>query len=154
LSFKQFVVFSLDKEEYGIEISCAQEIIRIPEQITRIPKMPSYVEGMFNLRGKVILVVDLKKRFGFEHTEKGIDSRLLILDLEGMQVGVVVDDVSEVLRISEESVESLSSELATMGSNSIKGICKANERLILLLDTSKMKNEVFDDNKYEMEGVL
>lgn len=71
----QYVVFSLEKQEYGIEISFAQEIIRIPRQITKIPNMPSYVEGMINLRGQVLPIIDLKERFGFEQAERGIDSR-------------------------------------------------------------------------------
>ena len=78
---KQFVVFRLDEEEYGIEIKFAQEIIRIPEQITKIPDMPSYIEGMIDLRGRAIPIIDLKVKFGFKKTVRSIDTRLLVLDI-------------------------------------------------------------------------
>jgi purine-binding chemotaxis protein CheW len=145
MSYVEYVVFSLGKEEYGIEITFAKEIIRIPQQITKMPNMPSYIEGMVNLRGKVIPVIDLKKRFGFEQTERSVDSRLLILDLENSLLGITVDDVSEVLKIDDQSVENLSSEISGIGSNSVKGIGKIDKRLILLLDAIKMKTEVFQN---------
>lgn len=146
MSYIEYVVFSLNNEEHGIEISFVQEIIRIPQLITKIPNMPSYIEGMVNLRGKVVPVIDLKKRFGFEQAERSIDSRLLILDLENMLLGIIVDDVSEVLKIDDQSIEELSSEISGIGSNSVKGIAKIDERLILLLDAMKMKTEVFHNN--------
>ncbi|NBJ15828.1 MAG: chemotaxis protein CheW [Dehalobacter sp. 4CP] len=137
------VVFAVGKEDYGIDISCAQEIIRIPKNITRVPNMPSFIEGMLNLRDQVIPVVDLRKRFGLENTETENDSRLLILNLEGMLLGNIVDDVSEVLSVGEESIESLYVEIAHLGNNCIKGICKVEDRLIMLLDVTKLKNEIF-----------
>jgi purine-binding chemotaxis protein CheW len=146
MSYVQYVVFSLGKEEYGIEISFAQEIIRIPQQITKMPNMPSYIEGVVNLRGKVITVIDLKKRLGFEQTERSNDSRLLILNLENMLLGTIVDDVSEVIKIDDQSIEKLSFEISGIDSNSVKGIGKIDERLILLLDATKMKTEIFQNN--------
>lgn len=143
MSYVQYVVFSLGGEEYGIEIACAQEIIRIPGQITKMPNMPAYIEGMVNLRGKVIPVIDLKKKFGFGLTDGGVDSRLLILNLDNTLLGAIVDDVSEVIKIDESSLEKLSFEISSMGSNTIKAIGKVDNRLIMLLDTSNMKAEVF-----------
>lgn len=153
MSNVQFVVFCLGSDEFGIEISFAQEIIRIPRQITKIPNMPSYIEGMINLRGKVIPIIDLKKRFGFEQTERSVDSRLLILNLENLLLGTIVDDVSEVVNIDELSIEILSSEISGIGSNNIKGIGKIDERLIMLLDAIKMKTEIFQNN-YFKESVI
>jgi purine-binding chemotaxis protein CheW len=138
----QLVVFRLGDDEYGIEIEFAQEIIRIPKQITKIPDMPSYVEGMIDLRGKAIPIIDLKNRFGFKQTERGVDSRLLILDLEGVLLGIIVDDVSEVIKIEEQSIEKLSLEIASLGSHRIQGIARIDERMILLLNGSKLKTEV------------
>lgn len=146
MSYVEYVVFSLGNEEYGIEISFAQEIIRIPRQIFKMPNMPSYIEGVVNLRGKVIPVIDLKKRFDFEHTERTNDSRLLILDLDNMLLGTIVDDVSEVIKIEDTSIEKLSSEVSSIGSSNVKGIGKIDKRLILLLDAVKMKNEIFQNN--------
>lgn len=146
MSFVQYVAFSLGKEEYGVEISYAKEIIRIPKQMTKMPNMPAYIEGVVNLRGKVIPVIDLKKRFGLEQTETSTDSRLLILDLEGMVLGTIVDDVSEVIKIEDESIEKLGSEICSIGNNSVKGIGKIDGRLIILLDAMKLKTEVFQNN--------
>lgn len=142
----QYVVFSLGEEEYGINISYAQEIIRVPEQITKLPNMPVFIEGVINLRGKVIPIINLKKRFDFAQTEKNADSRLLVIDLGNMLVGTIVDDVSEVLMIKDESIENLYSEIAGIGKNCIQGICNMDNRLILLLDALKMKDEVFQNN--------
>jgi purine-binding chemotaxis protein CheW len=145
MGYVEYVVFSLGSEEYGIEISFAQEIIRIPKQIIKLPNMPSYIEGMINLRGNVIPIIDLKKRFGFEQTERTLDSRLLILNFENMLLGTIVDDVSEVVKIENEAIEMLSSEMSSIGTNSLKGIGKINGRLIMLLDALKMKSEVFQN---------
>lgn len=146
MSSSQYVIFSLGEEEYGINISHAQEIIRIPEQITKIPNMPAYIDGVFNLRGKVIPIIDLKKRFDFAQTGRNADNRLLVIDLDNMLVGTIVDDVSEVLMIDDASIENLYSEIAGIGKNCIQGICNMGNRLILLLDALKMKDEVFQNN--------
>lgn len=148
----QLVIFSLDNGEYGIDISCVQEIIRIPGQITKLPNVPSYVDGMFNLRGKVVYVIDLKKRFCYENVQRGPDSRLLILKLQELMVGIVVDDVSDVRSIDKELIESFCCELESISNNSIMGIHKSDEQLIMVLDPDRLKNEVFknlDDNEEE-----
>lgn len=151
MNFFQMVIFSLDNGEYGIDISCVQEIIRIPGQITKIPNVPSYVEGMFNLRGKVVYVIDLKRRFHFEHTERGADSRLLILKLDELMVGIIVDDVSDVLRINEDLIENFCVELDSISNNSIRGIYKVNDRLMMVIDSGKLKNEVFQNIENDVE---
>lgn len=150
----QMVIFTLDKGEYGVDISCVQEIIRIPERITKIPNMPSYVEGMFSLRDKVVHVIDLKKRFRYECADRGVDSRLLILDLEDILLGIIVDDVSEVINIDRESMDQLCDEIAGISRSSISGICKINERLILVLDAGRLKSEIFKKTMSEMEEII
>jgi len=142
----QYVIFSLGEEEYGLNISYAQEIIRVPEQITKLPNMPAFIDGVFNLRGKVIPIIDLKKRFDFAQNERNADNRLLVIDLGNMLVGTIVDDVSEVLMIDEASIENLYSEIAGIGKNCIQGICNMGDRLIVLLDALKMKEEVFQNH--------
>jgi len=146
MSNSQYVIFSLGEEEYGINISYAQEIMRVPGQITKLPNMPAYIDGVFNLRGKVIPIIDLKKRFDFAQTERNADNRLLVIDLGNMLVGTIVDDVSEVLMIDEASIEKLYSEIAGIGKNCIQGICNMGDRLIVLLDALKMKEEVFQNH--------
>ena len=143
MSSISYIVFLLNNEEYGIEISYAQEIIRIPKQISPIPNMPSYVEGVINLRGKVITVINLNKRFEFEETKVSLDSRLLIVELEDTMLALIVDDVSEIISFEDSSIEKLNSVISQIGNNSLKGIGKIEKRLIVLLDASKLKTEVF-----------
>lgn len=142
----QYVIFSLGEEEYGLNISYAQEIIRVPDQITKLPNMPAFIDGVFNLRGKVIPIIDLKKRFDFAQNERNADNRLLVIDLGNMLLGTIVDDVSEVLMVDDTSIENLYSEIASIGQNCIQGICNMGDRLILLLDALKLKEEVFQNN--------
>ena len=141
----QLIVFTLGEEEYAINICYAQEIIRIPS-LTQIPNTPSFLEGVFSLRGKVIPVIDLKKRFGINGTYGGNDSRLLILDFEGMKIGIIVDDVSEVMKISSDSIKNLDDEIAGISKNSIEGVCLIDKRIIILLNISKLITEIFKIN--------
>ena len=145
MSSYQLVVFNLGIEQYAIDISYAQEIIRIPK-ITKLPNVPTFIEGIFNLRGKVIPVFDLKKRFGIDQTERGIDSRLLILELDGMNAGIVVDDVSEVIRIEEESIQNLNDEIVNISKNSIEGITLIDQRIIIILNAIELRPEIFKYN--------
>ncbi|WP_047809421.1 chemotaxis protein CheW [Desulfosporosinus acididurans] len=139
----QLVVFRLGDEEYALEITFAQEIIRIPERITKMPYLPSYIEGMIDLRGKAIPIIDLKKRFGgVEQSERSVDSRLLILNIENVGIGIIVDDVSEVIKVEEQSIERLNAELSGLGSNRVQGVVRIDERLILLLNGLNFKAEV------------
>lgn len=148
----QLVVFTLGIEEYAINISYAQEIIRVPI-LRRIPSTPDFIEGVFNLRGKVIPVIDLKKRFGFGSSERTEDNRLLILDFYGTKLGIIVDDVSEVVKIDGDMIQSLNDEIAGISKNSIQGITLLGERIIMILDVEKLKSEIFKYN-LEKESVL
>lgn len=144
----QYIVFTLEKQEYAINISYTQEILRIPP-ITNMPNMPAFIEGVINLRGRVIPVIDPKKKFGLAQTQRSIDHRLLILDLEGMNIGIIVDDVSEVVTFNEQAIEKLSAEMVILGGNSVQGIAKIDQRLILLLNTLEFKNEILKNESEE-----
>ena len=143
MNSKQLVIFNLGDEEYAIDITYAKEIIRVPN-ITRIPNVPEFIEGIFNLRGTVITVIDLKKRFGFKETGKEIDSRLLILEFDDMQIGIIVDDISEVVSIENLEIQNIGNEIYNICSNSISGITILGERLIILLNTLQLKSEIFN----------
>jgi purine-binding chemotaxis protein CheW len=130
---RQLVVFDLDDEYYGLEISAVREIIRLQE-ITRIPNTPDFVEGVINLRGKVIPVVDLRTRFGMENVERDDDSRVVVVDVNGSEIGMIVDAVTEVSRIPESSIEPPTSVISTDDSEYLAGIAKAGEQMVLLLD--------------------
>ncbi len=136
----QLVTFTLKNEEYAVDILNVQEINRIVE-ITRVPNSPDYVEGVINLRGKVIPVINLRKKFGYEEKDTDETSRIIIMDIKGITNGLIVDSVSEVLRIPSNVVEPpppMSSDLSSMY---IKGIAKLENRLIILIDIDKLMGE-------------
>lgn len=135
----QLVTFKLGDEEYGIDILKVQEINRMTE-ITSMPKAPFFVEGVINLRGKVIPVVNLRKRFGLGLKEIDSQSRIIVVDI-GSTVGLIVDSVSEVLRISSDTIEPPPPITGGVGSEYIMGIGKLEDRLIILLDIDKLLSE-------------
>lgn len=130
---EQLVTFSLGTEEFGVDIMCVQEIIRIPP-ITRVPKAPSYVEGVINLRGNVIPVVSLRSRFGMERVEDTELSRIVVLQIQSKVFGIRVDAVTEVLRLDSEGIEPPPQVTMGMDSQFIRGVGKIGERLLILLD--------------------
>lgn len=135
----QLVTFKLGDEEYGIDILKVQEINRMTE-ITTMPKAPFSVEGVINLRGKVIPVVNLRKKFGLDIKEVDAQSRIIVVDI-GSTVGLIVDSVSEVLRISSDTIEPPPPLTGGIGSEYIMGIGKLEDRLIILLDIDKLLSE-------------
>lgn len=130
---EQLVTFSLDSEEFGVDIMLVQEIIRIPP-ITRVPKAPSFVEGVINLRGNVIPVVSLRNRFGMERVEETDLSRIIVLQVQNRDFGVRVDAVTEVLRLDSDAIEPPPSVALGVDSHYIRGVGKIGERLLILLD--------------------
>ena len=129
----QVVAFNLAKEEYAIDILAVQEIIR-PTAITRVPKAPSYIEGVINLRGNVVPVVNLRQCFGLKEEEQTETSRIIILIINDMKIGITVDSVTEVIRIKEDDVE-VPDLSGSLDKKFVKGIGKYNEdRLLILLD--------------------
>lgn len=132
LGSRQYVIFSLADEHYGVDIFQVREIIRVP-QITQIPGAPSYVRGVINLRGGVIPVIDLRQRFGME-TGPGVDERrIVVAELGEQTVGMVVDGVSEVIEIDGAQIEPPSPFIMSTHAQAIEGIAKVRDRLIILL---------------------
>ncbi|MBX5491031.1 MAG: chemotaxis protein CheW [Chloroflexi bacterium] len=136
-SEEQVVVLELAGEAYGVEIGRVQEIIRM-QPITRVPNGPAFFEGVTNLRGRVIPVLDLRKRFGLEATPPTRRSRIVVAELGEHTVGLVVDAVSEVLRVSADAVEPPSALVTTADSAYLRGVAKLDERLVLLLDLARI----------------
>lgn len=134
---RQLVVFELAKETYGVDISRVQEIIRFQE-ITKVPKVPDFIEGVINLRGNVIPVIDLRKRFDFEEIEKTNATRIIVVEVDQYTVGMVVDAVSEVVRVNENSIEPPSNIIADIDTDYLSGVCKYEDQLIILLELSKV----------------
>src|ERR671937_2891305 len=134
---QQLVVFQLGAELYGVEISRVHEIIRL-QSVTKVPRAPSFVEGVINLRGKVIPVVDLRRRFGLPNADHTRASRIVVVELGDQVVGIVVDGVSEVLRVNTATVEPPSPVVAGIDSEYLHGIAKLPERLVILLDLDRV----------------
>ena len=129
----QLVVFELGDESYGVDISRVQDINRMQE-ITEIPHAPESVVGVINLRGRVIPVIDLRKRFGLPDAVHTKDTRIVVVHLDGNLIGVIVDAVSQVLRIPADIVEPPSPVLAGVDSRYLRGIAKLDDKLVILLD--------------------
>jgi len=133
----QLVTFGIGEEEFGIDILKVQEIIRTM-QITKVPRSQEFVEGVINLRGKVIPIIDLRRRFGLDSKPHDKDTRIVVIEINNMIVGFVVDSVSEVLRIPASTVEPPPPVVAGLESDYISGVGKLHDRLLILLDLDKL----------------
>ena len=135
------VTFRVGSELFGVPISAVQEIVRVPA-IARIPQSPEFVEGVINLRGRVITVIDMKKRLGQPVIE--IDeaasrkARILVVEAEGRLVGVIVDEVAEVLRLSEDQTEAAPPMVAGLSNQYIRGVGKLKDDLLILIEIEKI----------------
>jgi purine-binding chemotaxis protein CheW len=134
---QQLVVFELANEHYGLDISAVEGIIKM-QAITKMPQAPSFVEGVTNLRGTVVPVIDLRKRFGLPTLEHTKDTRIVNVYMDKTKIGMIVDGVSEVLRIPEESIEPTPPMVSNVNTAFIRGIAKLDNRLVTLLDLSKV----------------
>jgi len=134
---KQIVVFELGSEQFGVDIGVVEGIIKL-QTITKMPQAPSFVEGVTNLRGKVLPVIDLRKRFCLAPQEVGKNSRIIVVRVDETEVGVIVDGVTEVLTVPEGAEEAVPSIMTTVNSTFITGIARHNQRLVILLDLGKV----------------
>lgn len=137
----QLVSFKLDAEEYGVDVLKVREIIRLPS-ITRVPNTPHYVEGVINLRGKVIPIMSIRRRFGLGEIENDKSTRIMVMDVDGELMGFIVDSVSEVIRVSEQEIQP-PPPVATSGIDQecMSGVINQPERLLVLLDLEKISSK-------------
>ena len=133
----QVVGFRIGNETYGVRISAVREIVRVPE-ITAVPNAPEAVEGVINLRGKIIPVLDLRKRFGQTNIQADKKNRILVVELENRLLGLIVNSASEVLKIPPSDIEAPGSMLAETESGYVTGVGKLGGRLVILLDIAKL----------------
>ena len=133
----QLVTFEVGSEEFAIPILSVQEINRMME-ITRVPQSPPFVEGVINLRGKIIPVVDLRQRFGMETAERNGDNRIIVVEVNGRVIGFTVDRVNEVLRIDHGIVEPAPAMVASLDSDYVQGVGKLPDRLLILLELGNL----------------
>jgi len=126
--------------EYGIPIIQVQEIINMTRP-TRLPQAPDFVEGIINLRGNIIPIIDLKKRFSMGASEITSDTRSIVVEVDGQKVGIIVDEVSEVLRLANSEIEPPPAVIGGISAEYLTGVGKLGDRLLILLDMNKILNE-------------
>ncbi len=134
----QLVVFNTGKEEFGVEIMNVQEIIRMTN-ITKVPQTPGYVRGIINLRGRIIVVINLNVILGMENREQDDNTRIIVTNIGDTVMGFVVDSVSEVIRLPEKNVEPAPAIIANkIGTEYVRGVGKLDNRLLILLNLDKI----------------
>lgn len=151
---KQLVIFELGAENFGIDIASVEGINKMLE-ITKIPQAPSYMEGITNLRGSVLPVIDLQKRFGMDLQARTNETRIMVANVDGVKIGMVVSAVSEVLTIEDSIIEPPPPMVSNINSEFIIGVAKIDKRLVILLDLAKVLsveekkqvNKVMEDKK-------
>ena len=131
------VGFQVGRETYGVPITSLHEIVRVPD-ITAVPDAPDYLEGVINLRGKIVSVMDLRKRFGEKNADVKKHNRILVVEHAGRLAGLIVDSASEVLKIPSDAVEAPPAVFQEGGLNCVTGLGKVGGRLVVLLDMSKL----------------
>jgi purine-binding chemotaxis protein CheW len=144
----QVVSFKLGSEEYGVDIAQVQEINRMVA-ITHVPRAPQFMEGVINLRGQLIPIIDLRARFGMPRTEHTKNTRIVVTEIGAKRVGMVVDSVSEVLRLATEHIEEAPEMITGVDTEYIRGVGKIEDRLIILLDLARI---ISNAEKRELES--
>jgi len=133
----QLVGFKIGSEEFGVDILKVQEINRMM-MLTKVPNTPEFVEGVINLRGRIIPVIDLRMRLGLSHKEPDTDTRIIVVELEGNTVGFIVDEVSEVLRIPQSVTEPPPAIVNGVNADFITAVAKLDNKLLILLDLNNI----------------
>ncbi len=137
----QLVVFQLGKEDFGVDIDQVREIIK-PTEITKMPNSPEFVEGVINLRGQITTIMDLRKRLNLETSDQSEHTRIIIVEMAHNTLGMVVDSVTEVLRLSKADIDPTPSISTTVETEYIQGVGKVTTgdqtRLLILLDLTKV----------------
>lgn len=136
----QLVTFKVDNEEYGVPIMQVQEVIRLAA-IVRVPGAPAFVEGIMDLRGKVLPVVDLRRRFHLPTVEHTASSRIVVVNIADMTIGLIVDSITEVLRLPKSAIEPPPRIVAGIESRFVQGIGRLDKRLLILLDLDRIFSE-------------
>ncbi len=137
----RLVVFELSGEEFGVDIMQVSEVIPVP-RITRIPQAPEYIKGLINLRGKILVVIDLNKRLGFPSKETDTLSRIIIVEVKDIVIGMLVNSVKEVMRLSLSSIEPTPEVVKSkINAEYLTGVGKIGNRLLILLNLARVLGE-------------
>ena len=130
----QLITFILGEEKYGLNILAVRELISYPEGLTQIPGMPDFIVGMFNLRGLVIPVMDLRKKFGMVIEELHEYSVIIIVQVEDKNIGLIVDSVADVIFVKEEDIQETAEMAVHVDTKFIKGVAKTKDEMVILMD--------------------
>jgi purine-binding chemotaxis protein CheW len=133
---EHLATFFLGREEYGVDVRLVQEIIRVSE-ITQVPRAPDFIKGVINLRGRIIPVVDLKRKLGLGEVEVGRASRIVVVKIKERLIGLLVDGASQVLKVPISTIEAAPDEVVEIDAAAVRGVAKLPERLIILMDLMK-----------------
>lgn len=134
---RQFVVYKLNKEEYGIEITSVEEILKYQE-ITSVPQADELILGVINLRGKVIPVYNLKKKYYNQDIVPTEETRIVVISVNDLSLGMIVDSVSEVIRVPESDIDQTAAIFSEQADNSISGVAKTENHLLMIMDIDKL----------------
>ena len=145
------VTFKLGNNEYAIDIMQAKEIIKM-EKITLIPNAPDYVEGVINLRGNIIPIVDLKKRFNLDENEEEKNTGIIIVKIDDVDMGIIIDAISKVVSIATSNIQPPPPMLSGIGQKYIKGVAKLEDKLLVVLDLEKLIVGDDDDTEENIEN--
>lgn len=148
---KKVIVFELNNEEYAVSIQQVGSIERI-EPITRVPQTADFVKGVINMRGIVTPIIDLRKRFGIEETEFGDATRIIIVYMDDMEVGLIVDAANDVIDIPKSAIEPAPEVVGAVDVDYIEGVAKLEDRLLILLDLQKVLAKHEMDDLKTVEG--
>lgn len=134
---KQYVVFALGHEQFGFEITAVEGIVKM-QDITSVPYAPAYMEGVTSLRGSIMPIINLSKRFGMPHEEQTVDTRIIIVIIESVKIGMVVSAVTEVLTIDDCKIEPPPPLASNINSDFITGIAKIDSRLVIMVNLDRI----------------
>ena len=148
----RLITFILGEEKYGLNILKVRELISFPEGLTRIPGMPDYIIGMFNLRGLVIPVMDLREKFKMSGEERHEFSVIIIVEVENKNIGLTVDSVSDVIFVKEEDIQDTTDLAVNVDTKFIKGVAKTKDEMVILLDIDYLLSKAEFDTLLEKEN--
>jgi len=146
---KQFVIYQLAGEQFGVDIAAVESIIKMQE-IAAVPQVPEFVEGVTNLRGEVLPVIDLRKRFEIPAADDSEEERIVVVEIDGQNVGMIVDAVTEVLTLDEDAIEAPSALVIGSSVDFITGIAKVDDQLVTIID---LRMVLLSDEALELTAI-
>jgi len=135
---RQFLVFRIDNQEYGVDIQKVTTIIEKDMSIARVPKTPDFIKGVINLRGEIIPVMSIRKRFNFPEVEDTEETRIVVLKTDEIIIGIIVDAVAEVVRLSDDAIENITTLSNDVVMDYISGVGKINDRIVTIINIEKL----------------